>query len=80
VSNEAHQLETKQLIDAHHFLDKDTFIIPDVYVRQCTGTYPDPVKDYRWANDFISICQTMVIQTGVGVTKYVEASYYKYLR
>jgi len=51
----AQSLQTKWIFDAHDFLDKDTFIVPDVYVRQCFGTYPDPANDYQRAKDFYLI-------------------------
>jgi len=50
VSNVVHCLETK-IFDPHHFPDKDVLIAPD-YAKQFVGTYPDPGKDYKKAQDF----------------------------
>jgi len=45
VTNIAHPLESK-ILEAHHWPDKDVFIVPDVYANYCVGTYPEPRKDY----------------------------------
>jgi len=55
VTNIVHPLESTTL-EAHHWPDKDVFIIPDVYAKFCVGTYPDPRKRYADAKKIISIC------------------------
>jgi len=51
VTNIAHPLGSKNL-DAHHWPDKDVFIVPDVYANYCVGTYPEPRNDYQGAKKF----------------------------
>jgi len=55
----AHPLETKQILDAHHWPNKDVFIVPNIYAKQYVGTYPELGKNLILLNK--------ANQIGVGV-------------
>ena len=48
VSNISNPIRSK-VLEAHHWPDKDVFIVPDLYANFCIGSYPDPQKDYQRA-------------------------------
>jgi len=68
------------LFNAHHFPDKDAFIVPDVYAKQYVGTYPDPGKEYKMAQDFYLKLLNNANSNWSGCWQYVEDSYEKYAK
>jgi len=79
VSNVSNPIRSK-VLEAHHWPDKDVFIVPDLYANFCIGTYPDPRKDYQHAKKFYLGMLNEANSNRSGCRQYVEDSYYKFPR
>jgi len=72
-------MQTK-ILDAHHWPDKDVFIVPDVYAKYCAGSYPEPGRNLKDAKKFYLDLFNKANSNQSGCCQYVEDSYYKYPR